>query len=197
MGQVLNPYASQSILPWGIQTPLAPINPWGNGLSFNTFNNFSNGINPWGANPLWGIYPLINTGLSVNPYVAAAQYYAAALLPADVVGAWSGTWTSASTLISLSGEISLTLVQATNEVAGTLLFLAGSIVKLGSPVVGIIDLDLLTITGSGILPGKAPIPYEIVMTATVLGPVMEGDYAIKETLLGTVIEEGTFSLARL
>ena len=197
MGQTLNPFLSQSILPWGIQTPLTPINALGTGFSFNAFNNLSGFITPYGANPFWGASPLINTGLSLNPYIAAAQYYAAALLPADVVGAWSGTWTTTSALISLSGDISLTLVQATNDVAGTLLFLAGSTVKLGSPVVGVIDVDLLTITGSGVLAGKSPIPYEIVMSATVLGAVMEGDYVIKETLLGSVIEEGTFSLAKL
>ena len=62
---------------------------------------------------------------------------------------------------------------------------------------GIIDVDLLNITGSGILVGKTPIPYEIVLTAGVVGAVMEGEYVITESLLGTVIEQGTFTASKL
>jgi len=132
-----------------------------------------------------------------NPYLAASTYYAAALLPADVVGAWSGSWTNTSALISVTGDLSLTLVQATNDVAGTLLFLSGGAVRLGCPVIGVVDLDILSITGSGILAGKTPIPYEIVLTASVAGAVMEGEYVITENLLGTVIEQGTFTASKL
>lgn len=173
------------------------INSFGTSFLFNpfSFNPVVNYLSFIGNGGPFGI----NTGFSgpTNPYVAAATYYAAALLPADIVGAWSGTWTSTSTLISVSGDVSLTMVQATNDVAGTLLFLYGGVVKLGCPIIGVIDADLLTITGSGTLAGKAPIPYEVVLSAAVVGNVMEGEYVITETLLGNVIEKGTFSASRL
>ncbi len=198
MCQIQSPFLLQPNLPFFAGNAFSPFTQTGNPLAFNTLNYFYNPPNLFGAGSFGqGILPIINQGLAINPYIAASTYYAAALLPADVVGAWSGTWTSTSTLVSLSGDISLTLVQATNDVAGTLLFLAAGIVKLACPVSGIIDVDLLTIKGSGLLAGKTPIPYEIVLTAGVTGVVMEGEYIITETLLGNVIEQGTFSAGKL
>lgn len=199
MCQIQNPFLLQTNLPfifWG--NTFSPLAQTGNPLASNTLNAYSNQPNLFGTGPFGpGTLPIINQGLTINPYIAASTYYAAALLPTDVVGAWSGTWTSTTTLVSLSGDISLTLVQATNNVAGTLLFLAAGIVKLACPVAGIIDVDLLTISGSGSFAGKTPVPYEIVLTAGVTGAIMEGEYIITETLLGNVIEQGTFTVNKL
>ena len=198
MGQIQIPFAFQSNLPFSLGNSYSLFPQIGNTLSYNILNNLYNPTNIYGTGTFGGgILPIMNFGLPANPYFTASTYYAAALLPADVVGAWSGTWTSTLALISLSGDISLTLVQATNDVAGTLLFLNAGAVKLACPVVGIIDVDLLTITGSGLLIGKTPIPYEIVLTGGVLGAVMEGEYIITETLLGNVIEQGTFAISKL
>ncbi|MGA1863776.1 MAG: hypothetical protein ACMUHX_01815 [bacterium] len=198
MCQTQSPFLSQTGLPFIYSNTFLPFTQTGYPFAFNTFNNRSNLQNIFLAG-LFGqnTLPIINQGLSINPYLAASTYYAAALLPVDVVGAWSGTWTSTSTLISVSGDINLTMVQATNEVAGTLIFLTAGLVKLACPVVGIIDVDILSITGSGLLPGKTPVPYEIVLTAGVTGAVMEGEYIITETLLGNVVEQGTFTASKL
>jgi len=197
-GQIQNPFLFQSITPFGLGTSFPALNQIGSPFSYNSRNNFSNPLYAFGTNQYFGgILPFIGSGLAGNPYVAASTYYAAALLPADVVGAWSGSWTNTSALISVTGDLSLTLVQAINDVAGTLLFLAGGAVRLGCPVVGVVDVDILSITGSGVLAGKTPIPYEIVLTAGVVGAVMEGEYVITESLLGNVIEQGTFTASKL
>jgi hypothetical protein len=197
-GQIQGPFLVQPNLPFIYGNTSSPFTQIGYPFAFNTLNNFYNLQNLFGTGLFGpGTLPIMNQGLPINPYIAASTYYAAALLPADVVGAWSGTWTSTSAIVSLSGDINLTLVQATNDVAGTLLFLTAGIVKLACPVVGIIDVDLLTITGSGLLAGKTPIPYEIVLTAGVTGAVMEGEYIITETLFGNVIEQGTFAVSKL
>lgn len=191
MCQTQSPFLLQTGLPFIYNNAFLP-------FAFNTLNNLSNIQNNF-VGGLFGqsTLPIINQGLSINPYLAASTYYAAALLPADVVGAWSGTWTSTSTLVSVSGDINLTLVQATNDVAGTLILSTAGLVKLACPVAGIIDVDILSITGSGLLTGKTPVPYEIVLTAGVTGAVMEGEYVITETLLGNVVEQGTFTAGKL
>lgn len=197
-GQIQNPFLFQSITPLNFGNSFSALTQIGGPFSYNSRNNFSNPLYAFGTNQYFGgISPFTNPVLASNPYVAASTYYAAALLPADVVGAWSGSWTNTSALISVTGDLSLTLVQATNDVAGTLLFLSGGAVRLGCPVIGVVDVDILSITGNGILAGKTPIPYEIVLTAGVAGTVMEGEYVITESLLGTIIEQGTFTASKL
>ncbi|MGA1842241.1 MAG: hypothetical protein ACMUIU_16595 [bacterium] len=198
MCQTQSPFSLQTGLPFIYSNTFSPFTQTSYPFALNTLNNLYNLQNIF-ASGLFGrsTLPITNQGFSINPYLAASTYYAAALLPADVVGAWSGTWTSTFTLVSVSGDINLTLVQATNEVAGTLIFLTAGLVKLACPVAGIIDVDILSITGSGLLPGKTPVPYEIVLTAGVTGAVMEGEYIITETLLGNVIEQGTFTAGKL
>lgn len=202
MGQISGPYGIQPYFPFNVGNQAFTTGGSYFNQLYNPFNQYGIGTLFGGTtatNPFWGLTanPYAANQYAANPYLAASTYYAAALLPADVVGAWSGTWTNTSALLPQSGDVSLTLVQATNDVAGTLIFLIGSTVKLACPVVGVIDVDLLSITGKGTLVAKTPIPYEIVLTAGVVGATMEGEYVIKETLLGNVIEEGTFSAAKL
>ncbi|MEW5804233.1 MAG: hypothetical protein AB1847_19225 [bacterium] len=126
---------------------------------------------------------------------AAGPYFINALLPADVIGSWSGTWTDSTGLAT--GDMSLTLAQALSGISGTLALTIGGLARYGCAVSGVIDVDTLSISGTGLISSKLLLPYTITMDASVAGTAMTGTFTVTDRLLGTILQTGTFTANKL
>jgi hypothetical protein len=167
---------------------------------FNSYSSFNNTPFFPQANVAGGLIPF--TSLYANPfafpYTAAANYFIAQVLPANVAGTWSGVWTS--TFLAggvIVGDISMTLTQTDTEVAGTAVFLLNKILKYGAYVVGTVEGNTLTLTSTITTSVTGTMTYDVTFTATVTDLSMEGTYVVINLATGLVAEEGTFAATRL
>ena len=127
------------------------------------------------------------------PYNAAGAYFAAAVIPADVAGTWSGVWTSTFLAGGVTtGDLSLTLAQVESDVTGTVAFFLNKILKFGADVAGTVSGNALTLT-STVIPGVGGTKsFDVTITATVNGSSMDGTYLVINNVTGNIAEEGTF-----
>lgn len=160
-----------------------------NGTSLYPQANIAGGLVPFSsfyANPF------------LLPYNAAGAYFAAAVIPADVAGSWSGVWTS--TFLAggvITGDLSLTLAQVESDVTGTVAFFLNKILKFGADVVGSVSGNELTLT-STVIPGAGGTKtFDVTIAATVSGSSMDGTYLVINNVTGNIAEEGTFYANRL
>jgi len=132
-----------------------------------------------------------------NPYTAAALYYAAAVTP-DVSGTWTGVWTSTFLAGGVTtGDLSITLAQLGTDVTGTVAFFLNKILKFGAEVVGVVDVNTLTLT-STVIPGAGGTKsFDVTITATVTDITMNGTYIAINNVTGKIVEEGTFTATKL
>jgi hypothetical protein len=192
----LNPYSSG--IPTSLTNPyLGLYNPFS---LFNSFSYFNRAPLYPQATAAGGLIPFTSfyTNPFAFPYNAAAAYFAAAVLPADVAGAWAGVWTSTFLLGGvITGEISMTLTQTDTEVAGTAVFLLNKILKFGAYVVGTVDGNILTLNSTITTSVTGTMTYDVTFIATVTDVSMEGTYVVINLATGLVAEEGTFAATRL
>lgn len=191
-----------------INPALSLYNPWtsfgGYGVvdrtSWYPQASIAGGLIPF-ANPFVSSFanPFANPFASsfANPYTAAALYYAAAVT-ADVSGTWTGVWTSTFLPGGITtGDLSITLAQSVSDVTGTVAFFLNKILKFGADVVGVVDIDTLTLT-STVIPGAGGTKsFDVTIKATVTDITMNGTYVAINNVTGNIAEEGTFTATRL
>jgi len=143
------------------------------------------------------------TGLYPSPFIpfysaAAVNYIAAAVIPADVSGTWSGVWVSTFLAGGITtGDLSMTLAQAGADVTGTTAFFLNKILKFGADVVGTVEGNALTLTSTIVPSLLGTKSFDVTISAIVNGGSMEGTYVVINNVTGLVAEEGTFTAVRL
>ena len=113
---------------------------------------------------------------------------------ANVNGTWAGTWftTLANGTVD-NGDTTLSLIQNSTGLSGSISFSLNSYQKLSTNVNGTINGSNLTLTGSLISGTEF---YTLYVNGSLSGSDISGTYSIS-TNNGTVVESGTYTIARL
>jgi hypothetical protein len=201
--QYLPSLSSFFINPYAATNPYLGINPYlgllnQSPLFNNPFSLNTSSLYPQ-ASVAGGLIPF--TSFNLNPfslpYVPAASYFAAAVTPVDVAGAWSGVWVSTFLAGGVTtGDLSLTLAQSGTDVTGTVAFFLNKILKFGADVVGTVEGNILTLTSTVVTVGGTK-TYDVTISAIVNGIEMDGTYVIINNVTVSTAEEGTFTATRL
>jgi hypothetical protein len=202
--QYLPSFSNSYINPYAATNPYFGINPYlgifnQSPLFSNPFSFSTSSFYPQ-ANVAGGLIPF--TSFNLNPfgfpYIPAATYFAAALTPVDVAGAWSGVWVSTFLAGGVTtGDLSITLAQSGTDVTGTVAFFLNKILKFGADVVGTVEGNILTLT-STVVPGVGGTKtFDVTISATVNGIEMDGTYLVINNVTLNTAEEGTFVATRL
>ncbi|MGA1840162.1 MAG: hypothetical protein ACMUIU_06000 [bacterium] len=201
--QYLPSLSNLFINPYAAANPYYSLNPYlgllnQSPLFNNPFSLNTSSLYPQ-ASVAGGLIPF--TGFNLNPfglpYIPAATYFAAALTPVDVAGAWAGVWVSTFLPGGVTtGDLSITLAQSGTDVTGTVAFFLNKILKFGADVVGTVEGNILTLTSTVLTVGGTK-TFDVTISATVNGIEMDGTYLAINNVTASIAEEGTFTATRL